>query len=181
MRGRIATPPAAQIARLQPSLHATAFHEAGHALAGLVLDIPLACVWIAYQLHGWSGWSVVGRTETVIDGEEPPPGEMSVRDLNDAILFVRAGLEAEAMCLAARDGLRLPAARRVVAGVKVHQRGDLAQLRGYHRDPRAQWSERQAQETAHGLLVANWPAVERIAQHLMKDRQLSGKRIAQLI
>lgn len=181
MGARIAVPPPAQIVRLQPDLHATAFHEAGHAVAGVLLDIPLACVWIAYQKHGWSSWSVIGRTETIIDGEEPPVSELSVRDLNDAILFVRAGLEAEAMWRARTAGERIQTARQAVASVGVHRCGDLAALRRYLADPRARWTERTAQHAAHGLLQANWPAVERVADHLLADSRLSGQHVAQII
>lgn len=181
MSPRTKTPPPAHVARLQPAWQATAVHEAGHAVAGVLLDIPLLEVWIAYQKQGWSGWSVIGRTETVIDGEEPPPGEMSEADLNDAILFAWAGLEAEAMWLVGQGGGRLAAARRSVASVRVHQLGDLAALRGYHKDRRARWSERKAQDLANGLLRAHWPAVEHVAGQLMVEQALSGKQVSRFV
>ncbi|ANZ35206.1 hypothetical protein BBK82_03105 [Lentzea guizhouensis] len=181
MSGRIAAPPRAQVARLKQQLHATAMHEAGHAVAGVLLDIPLREVWIGYQKHGWSSWSVVGRTETVIDGDEPPPGELSTDDLNDAILFVWAGLEAEAMWLEEQTGVRLPAARRTVASVSVHQQGDLAALRGYHKDRRARWPERRAQDVARQLVLTRRDRVEDVARALVERGCISGREVHALV
>ncbi len=152
--------------------HTASVHEAGHAVVGLHLGVPIDEVWIAYS-PGWPAWlgrwQVTGRTST---------GTREVND-NDSVPFTIGGLEAEAIHLVQRDGIRYAKARRQVAGRRIHQRGDLADLDLYLTE--ADMTFEQAEAWTNDLLRAAWDSVENIAAALRERHHLSGRELARLL
>lgn len=147
----------------------TSVHEAGHVVVGVHLGIPIVEAWIRYRSGWFGGWQVLGRTST---------GNALVND-NDSVPFTIGGLEAEAIHLVRRDGVSLARARRQVAGKRVHQCGDLADLDLYLTE--ADVTHAQAEAWTNDLLCAAWGSVENIAAALREHHRLSGRDLARLL
>jgi hypothetical protein len=146
----------------------TSVHEAGHVVVGLHLGVPVTEAWIKYRSGWFGGWQVLGRTGT---------GQALVND-NDSVPFTIGGLEAEAIHLVHRDGVSLAQARRQVAGKRVHQRGDLADLDLYLIE--ADMTFEQAETWTNDLLCSAWGSVENVAAGLRERHRLSGRELARL-
>lgn len=175
---RATMPPADGIERLAPEWAAISIHEAGHAVAGVLIGLPVYEVWLRYERGGaWLGtsWVVNGNTEVA-----PDRGTVD-GTLEQEILFVAAGLEAEAMWRATANRCSLRAARRLVNGNRVNRSGDLQVLDACFREPDAPFTRKQAGERVHELLVANWSAVEQVAEQLRTFGRLAGGDIQRLV
>lgn len=149
--------------------HTTSVHEAGHIVVGLHLGVPIVEAWIKYRSGWFGGWQVLGRTGT---------GNALVDD-NDSVPFTIGGLEAEAIHLAHRDGVGLARARRQVAGKRVHQHGDLADLAVYLDE--ADMTYEAAEAWVNDLLCSVWDSVENIAAALRDQHRLSGRELARIL
>lgn len=156
---------------------AIACHEMGHALASIAFDIPLQRVWIAYKpgARTLCGWSVVGRTELVPDGND---GLVLVDD-NEAAPFTLAGLEAEARRRHERGEGGLRGCRNAVWDDPVSQAGDVPRLELYVSG--ADFSRRRIEDRVEELLDAHWSDLTAAAAVLAEQGELSGRQVHELL
>ncbi len=165
----IVTAPAKVAARHADDWHTTSIHEAGHVVAAMHLGIPVSDVWIAHD-RSMFGWSVLGRTNLV--------GGHFNADEDQAMGFAYAGVEAQAIHLAARDRLPIGAARRRAEGTRTNRNGDMAELYACMADPNATLTLGQVRDHTNRIVTYYWASVENIAALLRKHGSLTGDQAA---
>lgn len=149
--------------------HTVSLHEGGHYVVGHLLGLPVFEAWLTYHRHGWFGeWVVVGRTELGTHR-----GDTAVVDDDTVALFTLAGLEAEAMWVAHRDGYDLPRVREVVCQRPINLAGDVAELQEYLTT--ATITLEQAREWVHTTLLDHWGHVEEVAERLREHGSVPGR------
>ncbi len=141
---------------------ATAFHEAGHAVAALALDRPVSKVSIRAD-----------RDRLGICAFGKPVFRPSEDWLEREVLIALAGMAAEARYTGTYD--RSGAARdlRYARSLALQRTGSQRQ---------AERLERRLLAKAENLLerAVNWRAVERIAQELLEVGEISGRQARHL-
>ena len=140
---------------------ATAFHEAGHAVAALALDRPVVRVSIRPDRDAL-GICAFGKAVF------RPSKDWLERE----VLIALAGMAAEAKRTGAYD--------REAAGRDLRYAGKLAMQRGGERQ--AERLQRRMLARVENLLErpANWAAVERIAAELLRSGEMSGRQARHL-
>lgn len=167
----MSAPSADHIAALAPAWESVSVHEAGHAVVGCLLGIPISHLTLVYEQTGLlRQWAVRGRTEVV--------GGTVVGEDHEALLFALAGLEAEAMWIAATTGARIDRVRAEVESRHANQ-GDVHEINealpgsGYTLDQAVAW--------VHETLHQHWQAVTYLAAALRETGYLPGAEVAHLV
>lgn len=140
-----------------PASTATAYHEAGHAVAALALGRPVQCVTIVATRE---------RLGTCAFGKAP--SRPSEDWLEREILIALAGLAAEARCTGVYSWDGASQDRRSIQRLALQRAGSSRQAERLERRLLAKAEHLLAQE-------GNWKAVERIAVELLKAGTLSGR------
>lgn len=166
----MSSPSADVIASLAPSWEAIAVHEAGHAVVGCLLGIPISHLTLTYERSGVFQWMVRGRTEVV--------GGSVVGEDHEALLFALAGLEAESMWISGATGVRMRQARAEVESRQANQ-GDIQEIN--QSLPGSGYTLEQAVTWCHETLHQHWQTVTYLAEALRDQRYVSGADVAQLI
>lgn len=154
MDGAAATPPAED--------QATAYHEAGHAVAALALDRPVVKVSIRPDRDRlgicFFGKAVVRPSQDWLERE---------------VLIALAGLAAEARYTGRYDPAGAARDLRYARGLSLQRAGNERQ---------AERLERRLLAKAEHLLgrAAHWAAVERIAAALLASVEISGRQARHL-
>lgn len=145
-----------------PQDQATAFHEAGHAVAALALDRPVVAVSIEPD-----------RDRLGICAFGKPVFRPSEDWLEREVLIALAGMAAEARHTGEYD--REAAGRDLVYARKLS-------LQRAGNERQAERLEKRLLSKAENLLErpAHWRAVERIAAELLRCRHMSGRQARHL-
>ncbi|MBY0231107.1 MAG: hypothetical protein K2W96_17620 [Gemmataceae bacterium] len=145
-----------------PEQVATAYHEAGHAVAALALDRPVAKVSILPR-RDFLGICAFGKAVF------RPSEDWLERE----VLIALAGMAAEARHTGGYD--------REAAGRDLLHAGRLAKQRAGN-DRRAERLQERMLAKVENLLEeeGNWSAVERIAQELIRQQEISGRQARHL-
>lgn len=159
-------------AELAPFWESVSIHEAGHAVVGVLLGVPVHHVQLSYQRVAMLRWEVVGWTAIGPDGHGADLEERT------DVLFTLAGLEAEALWIANTQNTHLDRARAAVESRKANQRDvqDLAASlpdSGLTLDEACTW----VLET----LLDQWQTVTYVAAALREQRFMSGADVARLV
>lgn len=166
----MSAPSAARIAELAPAWESVSVHEAGHAVVGCLLGIPISHLTLTYERAGLFQWTVRGRTEVA--------GGTVVGEDHEELLFALAGLEAEAMWICSTTGARIGHVRREVESRDANQ-GDVQEIAdslpgsGYTLDQAVAW--------VHETLHQHWQAVTYLAEALRETGFLPGAEVARLV
>jgi hypothetical protein len=163
---------AAQAAALEPHWLLTSYHEAGHAVATVLLDLPVHEVYLRYERR-FLRWAVVGRTLIT------PPGRTIEVDDTPNLLFTTAGVAAEAIWLMCRDGCSYGRAWAAAEDNPVNQAGDMREIAACSRD--ATFTYAEAQAWAHEELAAAWDNVTAIAEQLRDTGTITSRQLAHLV
>lgn len=165
-------PSAERIAELASLWESVSIHEAGHAVAGIVLGVPVDHVQLSYQRVNLWRWEVVGWTAI------GPGGHGADLDEDIAVRFMLAGLEAEALWISAATGIPLDQVRGEVQSRKANQ-GDVDQINACL--PDSGLTLDQACDWVHDTLHDQWQTVTYVAEALREHRFLSGTDVARLV
>lgn len=151
----------------------TAYHEAGHAVMGCVLErYPLSVSIIA------DGRGAVGRTEFEQDA---PQGGFRHFDQSEAKKkYIRMRVLIEVAGTIAHD-IKFPG--------RTHDGGDAYDdhwakqlvIEGVHFEDGRDAYLASARQEAEGLLKENWPLVEKVAAALLERRELSRAELLRLL
>jgi hypothetical protein len=166
-------PSAERVAELAPFWESVSIHEAGHAVVGVLLGVPVHHVRLDYQPTGFLGsrWEVSGYTGIGSDGRS------AVLDEKAAVLFTLAGLEAEALFISGRDHIALRHAQAEVESRRA-SRGDLRTITACLPDSGLTLDE--ASFEAHCLVIDHWSSIENVAAFLRDHRYMPGFAVARL-
>jgi hypothetical protein len=148
--------------------HDTSIHEAGHAVIGTLVDIPIREMWLRYTLFG----NVKGRTQVVAGG-----GTILGTTGQD-LVFAMGGPEAEAIHLVHSTNKTLAQARRT-ANRTSH--GDVANIADCLRDETLDTTRASALAWVHDSLLEHWDHVENLAEALRVTGRLNAREIACLL
>ncbi|MEU4804354.1 hypothetical protein [Actinosynnema sp. NPDC023587] len=141
-----------------------AVHEAGHVVVATALGIPVREVWVRPRLlRAPRGRTVYGRVTGTAD---------------EAAAVAGAGIEAEAMHVAAGTGVSLSRARRTACR---DSETDLAELAACLADPDAGLDRDGVWAWCHDLLCDHWPVVEAVAGALAASGRLSGRALDRVL
>jgi hypothetical protein len=166
-------PSAERVAELAPFWESVSIHEAGHAVAGVLLDVPVHHVRLDYQQVGLLGrWEVVGYTGI---GDDGTSAEL---DEDIAVLFTLAGLEAEALWISASTHVSLPRAQAEVESRRA-SRGDLDTITACL--PDSGLSLASARDQAQELVLYHWASIEHVATTLRERRYLPAAELTRLV
>jgi ATP-dependent Zn protease len=145
-----------------PEDEATAYHEAGHAVAALALDRPVVKVSIRAD-RDRLGICFFGKAIF----------RPSVDWLEREVLIALAGMAAEARRTGEYDREAAGRDLRYARGLSLQRAGN---------DRQAERLEKRMLSKAEHLLErgANWRAVERIAQALLQSGEISGRQARHL-
>lgn len=168
----MSAPPAERITELAPFWDSVSIHEAGHAVIGVLLGVPVDHVQLSYQrvnLLRWevTGWTAIGPGGCGADLEE-----------NIDVLFTLGGLEAEALHITTTCGISLGRARAEVAGRKSNQR-DMHDLTASL--PASGTTLDEATAWVQATLHDHWQTITYVAAALRDHRFLSGADVARLV
>lgn len=163
-------PSAAVIASLAPRWESVSVHEAGHAVIGCLLGIPISHLTLTYERSGLFQWAVRGRTEVV-------GGSIEAED-REIVLFFLAGLEAEALHIAATTGADLDRVRAEVQSRHANQ-DDVQEITLSL--PGSGYTPDQAVAEVNDLLHEHWQAVTYLATALGEQGYLPGTAVADLV
>lgn len=169
----MSAPSADRVTELVPMWESVSVHEAGHAVVGVLLGVPVHHVRLDYQQVSLLGrWEVVGYTGI------GPNGHSAELDERDAVLFVLAGLEAESLWISAANHVSLPRAQAEVESRKA-SRGDVDTITACL--PDSGLTLDQARDQAQGLVLHHWQSIENVATALREHRYLPGTAVARLV
>lgn len=166
-------PSAERAAELNPFWESVSIHESGHAVVGVLLEIPVHHIRLRYEQVGVFGrWEVAGYTAIGTDGAGADIHE------RDSALFVLAGLEAEALWLNTQHGIPLGRARAQVEARRAN-RGDVDELAASL--PGSGITFDQALGWVNSTLCDQWQAITYAAAALREHQHLTGADIARLV
>lgn len=168
----MSAPSAERVAELAPYWKSVSIHEAGHAVVGVLLGVPVHHVRLDYQRVGFLRWEVVGWTAI------GPRGRGADLDDRDAVLFTLAGLEAEALWISSTTGIDLDRARAKVQSRHANQ-GDVDQINACLPDSHITLD--QAAAWVNATLHDQWQTVLYLAETLREHLVVSGTDVARLV
>ena len=163
-------PSSAERKALNPQFELVAFHEAGHAVVFLALDMPVKSIQVEYCTARGGEFYVRGR---VASGGPDPRGR---EEWNAIVLGCLAGPAAEHVWLRRVGGMSEREAReRVQAANTAQAHSDLRAVRRYLRHGSLDVAEASA--LARQLVSAHWAAITRVARAVIRNNgQLSGRK-----
>jgi hypothetical protein len=171
-----------------------AYHEAGHALLIVRLDVwspgwrivlPGAPLWSAGSAARRGIAGIVLPPDRAFDAEDPPPrrGRFLSRGNADLDLFMRESAARRAIMDAAGVAAGFPTSRR---WSRAHEQSSYADMRsaetefrGFGFDPPMPWHT--LIEAALEMVDREWGAIEAIVVPLHRHRQLSSDQVIELI
>jgi len=168
----VSAPSADRVAELAPMWESVSVHEAGHAVVGVLLDVPVHHVRLDYLQVGFLGrWEVDGYTGI---GDT---GVSAIVEEHVGVRFALAGLEAEALWLST-TGIPLARARAEVQ-TRHANLGDVQQINDCL--PGSGITFDQALTWVDATLHDHWQTVTYLAETLRQDRYVTGADVARLI
>ena len=148
----------------------TAYHEAGHCLISLLLNVPVVSVGIEKKAS-WNGYPYIQKKGWIHHGRGV------TASLENCILILLAGPTAEGMCPCGvrRDGNFYLASREDITQVyaTVDEVGFTGAARGRYM--------RQCRRRVERGLKYHWPEVTALAKALLVRKRLTGKQALKII
>lgn len=170
----------AREAAIQRELAVTAYHEAGHAVVSIVEGAPVHKVWIRVSRPLFGRPVGYGKTPLSRTGGTFLDGSVMEAYVTASL----AGAEAEAMFLHILDGVTIRRARHQSA---THNRGELDYAAGLLNEAVGKgWMKRshtldQAQAATRRVVTDCWPAIDRLAQELIRRPALNGREVRRIV
>jgi hypothetical protein len=153
---------------LQPAIEVTAFHEAGHAVAHFDLEIPIGYVTIVPK--GDSLGRATGRRPRWFD-----PDEVSARmqwHVQREIVSLYAGPIAESKMTGAGNHAGAEGDHHTIVQLADCVVGGAEELQAF-----ISWLEIRSTN----LVEHRWFAIEAVAQALLNEKRMTGKRVAEVV
>lgn len=168
----MSAPSADCVAELAPRWERIAYHEAGHTVVGLLLDLPIYQVSLSYE-RKFLRWAVAGHTAVA------PPGQAIEIDETTDLLFSIAGMAAETIWATSYYGHSYERAWRVAENDPGNADGDGREITACL--PHTHLTYLQARAAAHTELLAAWDSVTAVAEQLRNHGHLTGRQLARLV
>jgi hypothetical protein len=163
-------PSSAERKALEPEFELVAFHEAGHAVIDIVLDMPVKRIQVEYCTA--RGGDTYVRGVVSVGGPDPRSRE----EWDAVALACLAGPAAEHVWLRRHGGASEGEAREIVQAANTAQaNSDLRAVRSYLR--RGSLDIAEARAVARRMVVAEWPSITRVARAVIRNNgQMSGRK-----
>lgn len=162
---------AAKDADLASRWERISFHEAGHTVVGLLLDLPIHHVTLTYE-RKFLRWAVAGHTAVA------PPGHTIEIDETRDLLFSIAGIAAEAIWANTYLGHPYQQAWQAAEQDPGNADGDLREINECL--PHTHLTYGQAADAVHTELVIAWDNVSAVAEQLRLHGHLTARQLARL-